>query len=336
MITRPPARPVPPARRIRESVGREERFPAADHAILAAAASLPRARRGQEEREAGMSKLSSLVRRLRLSLETDWPRSPPRRFAVFDHVPKTGGTAINQALLRLFSPAHVAVNRHVDIAAGMLDFADRYPIVSGHFGGKWRREFQRGRNRLTFTLIRDPIKRAISTYSFWRHRVREGSANFNKPTVQAAKSRSFGDFIRSEEPVIKISLFNTHFVLLAGRDRFEPASEPENQARYRDLIVGLVDEFDVIGVTERLPDTLGCFLAAVGHRAPRKARALLTQVERNASPALDPREITSADRAFLAERNALDFELHAAAEARLEALLRAQAERFADRFWRRG
>jgi Sulfotransferase family len=288
-------------------------------------------RPGQEEPETGMSKLSSLVRRLRRRIELDWPRPPPRRFAVFDHVPKTGGTAINQALLRLFSSAHVAINRHVDVAAGQLEFADRYPIITGHFGANWRREFQRSRNRLAFTVIRDPVERAISTYSFWRHRIRQGNANFDRPTVQAAKARSFDAFIRSEEPFIKTSLFNTHFALLAGRETFASACEPECQARYRDMIAGLADEFDVIGVTERLPDTLRCILAAIGYRGRPEPSDLLSRVEKNASPALDPAEITSADRAFLADRNALDFELHAIAAARLDRLLQAQAEAGLDR-----
>jgi len=273
-----------------------------------------------------MSRLSALIRRLHERRMAARSPAPPRRFAIFDHVPKTGGTALNQALLRILTSEHVAVNRHVDVAAGNLEFADRYPIISGHFGGAHRRQFQRDRNRLTFTVIRDPVRRAISTYTYWRHNIPVDSPDFQAPTVQAAKTRSFGAFIRSEEPFIKINLFNTHVLMLAGPETFDSACEPECQALYRDKIAALADEFDVIGVTERLPDTLQCFLTAIGFRAPLKARDLLTRVEKNASPALDPTEISSADRAFLAERNELDFELHAVAEARLDRLLQAQAE----------
>lgn len=250
----------------------------------------------------------------------------PRRFAVFDHVPKTGGTAVNHALLKIFSAEHVAINRHVDVASGKLDFADRYPIITGHFGGNWRRQFQESRDRVALTVIRDPVDRAISTYAFWRHCIPSGHADFWAPTVQAAKTLRFGAFIRSEERSVKINLFNTHYALLTGGEGVKAVCEAAGQARYRGKTMELAVEFDVIGVTERLPETLQCFLTAIGFQEPLDVRAVLARVPKNASPALDETEISSEDRTFLAERNELDFDLHAAAGARLDRLLQADGK----------
>lgn len=211
-----------------------------------------------------------------------------------------------------------------DVAAGTLDFADRYPIITGHFGGDWRRRFQRDGDRLAFTVIRDPVDRAISTYSFWRHRIRIGHPHFERPTIQAAKALSFADFIRSNDPNLKADIFNKHYSMLAGGDLAGTVREPEAQARNRANVAALAAEFDVIGTTERLPEALRGFLRAIGLRRQPDIRSLLAQVARNASPRLDVAEISSADRSFIAERNQLDFELHAIAGARLDRLLQEQ------------
>lgn len=237
------------------------------------------------------------------------------RWAIFDHVPKTGGTAVNLALASILPQGSAAINRHVDIAEENFDFAETYPIISGHFGGEWRRRFRRSHSRLTFTIIRDPVKRVMSTYSYWRHQIPEGHRDFWAPTVQAAKTLRFSEFIRTDIKDVKIRLFNTQYAFLSAGQNYDGVCEPENQACHRREIRRLTGEFDVMGVTERLPDAIRVFLAAVGFAAPVDVQAVLAQVERNASPALE--EIADEDVAYIASRNELDFELHAIANARL-------------------
>jgi len=252
------------------------------------------------------------------------PPIPLRRFAIFDHVPKTGGTALNQALLEILTSENVAVNRHVDIAAGNLEFAEHYPIVSGHFGGTWRRRLQRRGERVTFTVIRDPVERAISHYNYWRHRIPNEAPEFWWPAVQAAKTLPFAVFIRVNDMGVKQSLFNTHYTHLAGSSISKRTYDPKYQTRHSRKIKRLAAEFDVIGVTERLPESLECFLDAIGVRTPKNTRSLLDRVDKNVSPRFDPMEVTSGDRAFLIERNQLDLALHAIAADRLDGALRAR------------
>lgn len=82
-----------------------------------------------------MSRTRLLLRRWKRRIRPSRLPAPLGQFALSDHVPKTGGTAVNHALLRIFSSEHVAIDRHVDVADGKLEFADRYPIICGHFGG---------------------------------------------------------------------------------------------------------------------------------------------------------------------------------------------------------
>lgn len=276
------------------------------------------------ERSPGMSRLTVLIRRLHEQRMAARPVPTPRRSVIFDHVPKTGGTALNQALLQIFTPEHVAVNRHVDIAAGNLEFADRYPIISGHFGGSWRRRLRRDGERVTFAVVRDPIDRAISSYNFWRHRIPSGSPEFWSPMVQAAKTLPFAAFIRASDAHIKDNLFNLQFAHLAGGEILGPAYDPEDQAPHAGKVEGVAAEIDVVGVTERLPETLQCVLDAIGARTRENARSLLAKVERNASPRFDPTEVSSEDRAFLMARNQLDLALHSIAADRLDRAVRAR------------
>jgi hypothetical protein len=264
-----------------------------------------------------MSRLSALIRRWHEGRLAKRSPTPPRRFAIFDHVPKTGGTALNQALLRILTAKHVAVDRHVDVAAGNFEFADSYPIISGHFGGRWRREFQASHNRLAFTIIRDPVERAASTYSYWRHRVVEPRPGFYLPKVQAAKRLDFSAFLRADLKAIKIDLFNAHYGRLAGGEAYETACEPDKQVAHGSRLTELVDEFDVIGTTERLDESLEAFLVAIGAEPPAGLSRLLARVERNASPPDTKLSITTEDRAFLTEHNKVDLALHELAGLRL-------------------
>lgn len=250
--------------------------------------------------------------------------APLRRFAIFDHVPKTGGTALNQALLEIFTSERVAVNRHVDVAAGDLGFADRYLIIAGHFGGTWRRRLQRRGERMTFTVIRDPVDRAQSLYSYWRHRIPNHAVEFSWPAVHAAKTLRFADFIRTNDTGVQRSLFNTHYSQLAGDRSAREAHRPEYQSRYARKVQKLAAEFDVIGVTERLSESLECFLDAVGSPAHESAQSLLARVDKNKSPRLDPTEMSSEDQTFLLACNQLDLALYAIAANRLDRALSAQ------------
>jgi hypothetical protein len=233
---------------------------------------------------------------------------------VFDHVPKTGGTAINQALERLFSARQVAADRHVDVAAGSFEFAERYPIICGHFGGALRRRFQREGGRLAFTVIRDPVPRAISTYSYWRHRVGPDHPGYALPMVQAARDLEFAAFIRSEDALLRRNLFNTHFGHLEGAA--ELSQDFEHQDRYAGRIEALAEEFAVLGTTEELAETLQWLLREIGHPRPN-AQRLLERGLKNRSPALDASQISAADRRYVMERNRLDQALHEIARRRL-------------------
>jgi hypothetical protein len=274
--------------------------------------------RAWQMRSPVMRRLIGLIRQLHERPMALRSPAPLRRFAIFDHVPKTGGTALNQALLEILTPERVAVNRHVDVAADNLDFADRYLIITGHFGGAWRRRLQRRGERLTFTVIRDPVDRAISLYNYWRHRIPNHAPEFSWPAVQAAKTLRFADFIRANDAGVKRSLFNTHYSQLAGGRSARKAYRPESQKRYLRRVKRLAAEFDVIGITERLSESLEWFLDAVGSPAPEDTRSLLAKVDKNASPRFDPAEMSSEDRAFVVERNQLDLALHAIAADRLD------------------
>lgn len=263
-----------------------------------------------------MSRLSRLVHRwhgAEGAAECSAPLTATR-WGLFDHVPKTGGTAINQALARLF-PLQVSTDSHKLVAAGDLGFAGSYPIICGHFGGRWRRKFRAEKDRVTFTVIRDPVARVISTYSYWRHRVEPGHTGYHRPGVEAARTLDFASFIRADVPDARNDLFNRHFAHLNGADK-RADLELADPADHADRIAALADEFDVLGTTERLADSLQWFLRELGCERPR-TEALLQSVSANRSPRLADTEITRVDRNYILERSRLDLALLQIARKRM-------------------
>lgn len=230
-----------------------------------------------------------------------------RHNVIFDHVPKTGGTTIGQALARLF-PRQVSIDSHRLVQRGELGFVEQFPIVCGHFGGDWRRELRRRNGGIAFTVIREPVARVVSTYSYWRHNIGPDHRNYELPHLRAARTLDFAAFIRSPEPTLRQNLFNRAFTHLAGRKNSGADDEVASVAEHEMQIEALAAEFAVIGTTGRLAQALQSLLQELGH-VHLPLASLLRHIPRNESRRIEWSGISDADRRYILERSRLDQRL---------------------------
>lgn len=104
---------------------------------------------------------------------------PPPLDLIFVHIPKTGGTAIRQALAAQLgdqllqdygdSPGDPSSYMNLDpegfLRLGHLEKLQGRRAVFGHF---WPNKYKDAQARLRATVLREPVERLISLYHFWR------------------------------------------------------------------------------------------------------------------------------------------------------------------------
>lgn len=134
------------------------------------------------------------------------------RSLVFLHNPKAGGTSITSFLKSLFPPGEVAPTLESSPGArspeGWVPHRSRR-FVAGHFGHEVREAHFPGHGLIS--NFRHPVARIHSLYQFWRHVPDSQLANL--PAVSGpgfARTMSFGEFIRSEDPFLSLYLENFH------------------------------------------------------------------------------------------------------------------------------
>jgi hypothetical protein len=211
---------------------------------------------------------------------------------IFDHVPKTGGLAVSQALIAALPKGSVSAHLNpYDRQMPNSAFHGWLHLV-GHFGMRFRERIPDFERRLTATAVREPVSSIVSSYTFWR---------FNNPRnashwVAMAHDLSFSDFIRANAG--DVWLFNLQSAFLGG----DPVENAEVFAR------GALSPYQIIGTTDDLPS----FLSEIfRHVAPDKvaiAGECLAAVDRNAS--LGSIEISQADIDFLREQQTYDETLY--------------------------
>jgi Sulfotransferase family len=128
----------------------------------------------------------------------------------FIHIPKTAGTAIRERMSELYCDlAFPALTTEGYAATSDEDLA-RYRFFAGH---PYRRDWSRlPADTKVFTVLRDPVARAISLYKYW-HVVDATSVESRGPrfalmvdALRVAKTRPIEEFLQSDNPFIVLNL----------------------------------------------------------------------------------------------------------------------------------
>ncbi len=138
------------------------------------------------------------------------PAIPP---IFFLHNPKAAGTSIKFRLDRSFEPQEIsptieALPRDRDPTS--WDNYDHYKFISGHCGYETYQAI--GAGHLLITNFRHPVSRIVSLYDYWRNNFRDDEpakgVALNAPHF--ARGMSFADFIRTDEPIVRLYVRNAH------------------------------------------------------------------------------------------------------------------------------
>ena len=240
-----------------------------------------------------------------------------RKPVVFLHIPKTAGTSLIELVSRNFGQDEVLritdVQRPIaEITAEIeLALAAGARFICGHF--PFAVVAPLGDDVQVFTMLRDPVERMVSLYTFWRFRDPGSDADpASQFCCQLARSMSFGEFLACEHPLIVAATRDEMCKQLrpALSDEPGPHDPAELFARSRTVLQGMC--FGMVGQLDRSLRLLSRQLSL----------NLLAPVRLNTTDALPKPELTPAEHHRATLCNLADTMLHEFAGPKFDRLCR--------------
>ena len=215
---------------------------------------------------------------------------------IFNHIPKTGGITLLTICRRNLAAAEVSphLTEHEIRLIPAARF-EHFTLVVGHFSILTQTGFCR--SRYSMTLLRDPILRIVSAYTYWR------MAAERNPVTSKAKELSFGDFVRYfiDSPAIVQNPYIYHFAGI-GRDfpRY-PADASSLLAAAKDNLAA----FDFIGICEEFERSARLLCDELGWHLPTPIPHENRTSSGDTLGGIDPQTME-----MLRDYNRLDLELY--------------------------
>jgi len=170
---------------------------------------------------------------------------------LFDHLPKTGGTALRTVFEEMFGPENVSPHIEGRSEIWAIQKYARFRMISGHFLSLLPGD-DRSDGRVRLTMLRHPIDRAVSEYFYWRHHSFEG---VDDKLAKWAQEYDICTFFRMRENSNETSVTNfytKHFSTRISRQMPDAAT-----------IVSLAKEslskYGFIGICEHMHDSVDIF-----------------------------------------------------------------------------
>lgn len=169
---------------------------------------------------------------------------------LFLHLPKTAGTALRELFAKLYGDAHVTrALGALRMDEALIDYADA-DIVCGHLMP--RPGVRLPADRVTMTILRDPVDRFVSYYNFRKFNVVHGSVDAR---IHATTIEGYVDLLGDGD----LRDLNTQTTILypLGTVDDRPLPWPERVAAAKRAI----DAFDLVGTHDEIEDFV-CMLGA--------------------------------------------------------------------------
>lgn len=225
---------------------------------------------------------------------------------LFDHLPKTGGTAWRTVLEEMFGRENVTPHLEGRSEIWAVQRFSGFRVISGHFLSLLPND-SRNAARVRVTLLRDPIDRAVSEYSYWRHHAHVGVAD---RLGQWAQQFDICDFYkaRTESNETAATNFCTrHFASRISRDLM-------HEEMLLSLAIRSLESYGLVGIYEYLHDSVDMFCWKFGLPAVKGVPRVNVTASRIRVTDLDRQTVRR-----LTEMNHLDVKLYEHALAIFEA-----------------
>lgn len=243
----------------------------------------------------------------------------------FFHLPKTAGSSLQGVLSKHFAPDEIAPA----VTWTTLLHQDRRKLAQcklfqGHFYGPLEKLV--GQRCITFTILRDPLERALSHYG---HVLRDKHHYLHRRALELGSIEAYID-----DPITRMTISNFQSRMLAlefdVEAYFQNLTEAERQAWALELHMETSDlgpkgdqlltaarakleTFDAVGITERFPQTLALLCYRRRWKYPIGIVAQNVNAQRITQSELSPGTVQR-----LKELNDVDIALYSTARSMLE------------------
>ncbi|HEX3431007.1 MAG TPA: Wzt carbohydrate-binding domain-containing protein [Rhizomicrobium sp.] len=175
-----------------------------------------------------------------------------KRKFLFDHLPKTGGTAFRTVLEQIFGRENVTAHLEGRSEIWAVQRFSGAQLISGHFLSLLPGE-ERWFGRVRLTLMRHPVDRAISEYFYWRQHAREGGVA--DKLAEWAQRFDIAEYFRARTDSGEagaVNFYAKHFASRVSRNLGE-------KERTLALAMKSLKSYDFIGIYEHLRDSVDMF-----------------------------------------------------------------------------
>jgi hypothetical protein len=225
---------------------------------------------------------------------------------LFDHLPKTGGTAWRTVLEEIFGRENVTPHLEGRSEVWAIQRYSESRVISGHFLALLPTN-TRNDGRVHHTLLRHPVDRAVSEYFYWRHHAHHGVAD---RLGEWAQRFDICDFFRAREDSNETAATNfctKHFASRITRDL-------KNREQLLPTAVQSLEKYDFVGIYEFLHDSVDMFCWQFGLSGVQRVPRINETQSRLSLAQLDTHTLR-----ILAEMNDLDIRLYEHAQTKFEA-----------------
>jgi hypothetical protein len=250
----------------------------------------------------------------------------------FVHVPKTAGTSVTEALALHYGKSTLPAMTTLDYATYSDDDLLNYRFYKGH---AYRRDFERlPRDTIRFTVLRDPVSRAVSYYRYYRDL---DESQIKDPFIQEAaslsKRGSAVDLVYSDSPFVvehlrlgQVRQFLSEPLLrqIGHRQFLTRAMREDAVAEF----IRLMETFDYVLTAEWLDLSFPLMIGEIGLPAPvgKLGRFNVSRPDSDA-------DLTDLRRALI-DVNSAGFACYAYAQKRERAWLGARLMPLLSEQWR--
>ena len=228
-----------------------------------------------------------------------------RKNFLFDHLPKTGGTAFRTVLEEMFGRQSVSPHIEGRSEIWALQRYSKYRVISGHFVAQQPGDLGAA-GRAHLTILRHPVERAISEYFYRRHHSFEG---VDDKLARWAKQYDICTFFRMREETHETGVTNYYTKHFASRLTRDMGDSATMLALARKSLA----KYEFVGISEQMANSadLFCWLFSL----PAVEDVPLVNVT---SSRVEIESLDTDTRSTLNRMNDLDLQLYQSAVEQFE------------------